>query len=46
MVEDGDKLIAVWDGESSGTANAIGQAKDQGLPVDIRHINERSVFDY
>jgi len=46
MVEDGDKLIAIWDGESTGTANAIGQAKDQGLPVDIIHCEENSLFDY
>ena len=33
MAENADALIAVWDGRSSGTANAIEEAQRLGLPV-------------
>jgi hypothetical protein len=33
MSENGDALIAIWDGESSGTKNMINTAKDKGLEV-------------
>lgn len=31
-----DALIAVWDGESSGTADMIGEAEARGLKVFVR----------
>jgi len=33
MVRQADALIAVWDGESSGTRDAMQQAESEGLPV-------------
>jgi len=33
MVEQSEALIAVWNGESSGTKDAIKQAESAGLPV-------------
>lgn len=33
MVRQADALVAVWDGESSGTKNAMQQAESEGLPV-------------
>jgi len=33
MVRRADALIAVWDGESSGTKNAMQQAEGLGLPI-------------
>lgn len=33
MIEDVDAVIAVWDGESSGTLDAIKQAESAGLPI-------------
>ncbi|MBC7076226.1 MAG: DUF2493 domain-containing protein [Syntrophomonadaceae bacterium] len=35
MVEEGDALIAFWDGKSSGTKNLIELAKEKGLQVKI-----------
>lgn len=33
MVSEADAMIAVWDGDSSGTQNAIQQAMDEGIPI-------------
>jgi hypothetical protein len=33
MVQQADALVAVWDGESSGTKDAMQQAESEGLPV-------------
>lgn len=33
MAEYGEALIAIWDGESRGTANMIREAEKRGLPV-------------
>jgi hypothetical protein len=38
MVEYGDALIAVWDGRSAGTRNAIGQAQRRGLLVHVEMV--------
>lgn len=35
MVEYADGLIAVWDGESRGTANIMNLATDAGLPIHV-----------
>lgn len=35
MLEQADRLIAFWDGQSSGTVNMIQIAKEKGIPVDI-----------
>jgi hypothetical protein len=35
MVEDADMLIAIWDGESSGTKDTIEKALRQGLEVHV-----------
>lgn len=35
MADYADALIAVWDGESTGTLNMINQMKSQGKPVYI-----------
>ena len=38
MAEHADALIAVWDGESSGTKNMIMEAKRRGLRVHIHRV--------
>ena len=35
IVENSDMLIAVWDGESTGTEFTISYAKRRGIPVEI-----------
>ena len=40
MAEYADALIAVWDGESKGTANMIIQAREKGLDVFIYLIKD------
>jgi len=35
MAEDGDVLVAVWDGESPGTKNMIEEAHSHGLEVHV-----------
>jgi hypothetical protein len=37
MAEMGDALLAIWDGNSSGTKNMITCAKNKGLPVYIHY---------
>lgn len=39
MAEDGDMLIAVWDGESQGTKNMIGQAVEKGLEIAVHVVD-------
>lgn len=41
MAEVADCLIAVWDGESSGTKNMIETAKDKGLDVYVKELDEQ-----
>lgn len=41
MVEYADALIAVWDGDSSGTEHTIATARRHGLPV---HIHRTDMF--
>lgn len=48
MAKQGDALLAIWDGESSGTKNIIGEATTRGLYVErfmVRNerISSRSV---
>lgn len=43
MAEYADALIAVWDGESKGTANMITQARQHGLEVFVYLIKEKSL---
>ena len=40
MAEYADALIAVWDGESKGTANMILEMHRQGKPVFVWRVNE------
>ena len=40
MAEYADALVAVWDGESNGTRNMIGQALDYGLDVYVSVVDE------
>jgi len=40
MAEYADALIAVWDGESKGTANMILEMHRQGKPVFVWGVNE------
>ena len=35
IVEAADKLVAFWDGTSTGTAHSIGLAEKKGIPVEI-----------
>ena len=38
MAEYADALIAVWDGQSKGTANMIQEAKEKGLKVFVHNV--------
>lgn len=40
MAKEADALIAVWNGESSGTKNMIREAMKQNLDIYIKNINE------
>jgi len=35
LVADADAVLAVWDGQSSGTADTIRRARSRGLPVAV-----------
>ncbi len=37
IVADADRVVAFWDGRSTGTAHAIGLATKAGKPVEVRH---------
>ena len=39
MADNADALIAVWDGESRGTADMIKKARDRGLRVYIKYVS-------
>lgn len=43
MAEMADMLIAVWDGESQGTKNMIGQAVDHGLEIAVHRVHTEPV---
>lgn len=38
MLKHADALIALWDGQSKGTAHMINIAREQGLTVFVQHI--------
>lgn len=40
MAEYADKLLAIWDGESSGTHDMIDKALDAGLDIHIENLEE------
>lgn len=42
MAEYGDALIAVWDGESSGTRDMIEKALDEGIDVYVRIVDKHA----
>lgn len=44
MVEYADALIAVWDGESSGTEDVIGRAKSEGLRVHVKRTDQQKTL--
>lgn len=46
MAENGDALLAVWDGESTGTENMIEQAKDQDLQIYIHRTDMKNLTDF
>lgn len=33
MVDDADRILALWDGSSGGTANCVGYANDIKKPI-------------
>lgn len=41
MADNAEALIAVWDGESRGTAHMIAVAKNKGLEVFVYNLNEK-----
>lgn len=43
---DADALIAIWDGESSGTRSMIEEALDAGLSVHVRTVSEDTSLEY
>lgn len=47
MAKDGDMLIAVWDGESTGTKDMIDKAESEGLDVYVELVEEQqSLMDF
>lgn len=46
MAEAGDALLAVWDGESSGTEHMIEQAKKQQLEIYVHRPDIKSLTDF
>lgn len=40
MAEYGDRLLAIWDGESRGTRNMIENALDYGIDVHVKVIDD------
>ena len=46
MAEDGDALLAIWDGSSSGTEDMISKAKREGLVVDVFRTDTSSLTDF
>lgn len=45
MAKRGDALLAIWDGESSGTENMIENAKENDLEIYIHRTNT-TLFDF
>lgn len=46
MVEYGDALIAVWDGESNGTKHIINHARREGISVDVHRTDVTQLGDF
>lgn len=46
MAKDADALIAVWDGESTGTQHMIKQAGSRGLRIHIHRTDSTSLSDF
>lgn len=46
MAENADALLAVWDGESSGTEDMITKARKHRLNVEIHRTDARSLSDF
>ena len=44
MIDDGDALLAFWDGSSSGCGGTIDTALDAGLPVAVYYFNSEDVI--
>ena len=44
MSENAEALIAIWDGESTGTANMIDNAHKKGLKVYVKKVTKPSIF--
>jgi hypothetical protein len=42
MAEEGDRLIAVWDGDSRGTRDMIDKALNEGLDVSVYTVDEEN----
>ena len=45
MADKGEALIAVWDGQSRGTADMIARAKKKGIPVFIFYVVAEQKLD-
>lgn len=45
MVEEGDALIAIWDGESPGTKHTIDLALEHGLDVYVKMVDVEQSFE-
>lgn len=46
MAENSDALIAVWDGESSGTENMINEAQQENLEIHVCRTDTYSISDF
>jgi hypothetical protein len=46
MVDDGDDVVAFWDGNSRGTRHTINYARKQGKPVEVQLFSLTSDFPF
>lgn len=46
MVDNSDRLLAVWDGSSGGTSNCIGYARAKRKPISMLNIKDGKVIGW
>ncbi len=46
IIEEADKVIAFWDGQSKGTLDSINKAKILGKPITIVSYNVSNILDF
>lgn len=46
MAENADALLAIWDGESTGTEDMINKAEKENLTIEIHRTDTQSLADF